>query len=439
MTSSKIIMLSSWPRAIVHVDGDAFFAACEQAVHPEYQGKPVVTGKERGIVAAASYEAKARGVARGVPLWDVKKLCPDCIIVPSDYETYSLFSKRLFQIMRRFTSQVEEYSIDEGFADLTGLRRPFHSSYENIARQMQQTIQQELGLTVSVGLSLTKVLAKIASKYQKPSGFTVIKGRDINKYLATTPIIKIWGVGSRTASYCAKLGLRTALEFAQQTEAEVKKRFTKPHYEIWQELRGELVYPVVPEEKSVYASISKTKTFTPPSSDPNYVFAQLLKNLENACIKARHHCLLAQGLVIFLKRQDFSHAALEIKLSRASAYPPDMVLALRRAFAKLFKPQNQYRATGAVLIGLTTDAAVQTSLFEEPLRFTKLRRIYEAMDSLAERFGKHAVHLAASASAHGTPQHVKERGDVPLRKQQRIKGETGRIHLNVPFLLGKLK
>src|SRR5512140_1486104 len=126
---NSLLQFSSFPRALVHIDCDAFFASCEQALHPEYRGKPVVTGKERGIVAAASYEAKAKGVARGVPLWEVKKLCPDAIIVPSDYETYSLFSKRMFEIMRRFTDLVEEYSIDEAFVDVTGLRRPLRASY----------------------------------------------------------------------------------------------------------------------------------------------------------------------------------------------------------------------------------------------------------------------------------------------------------------------
>ena len=105
-------------RTIIHLDGDAFFASCEQAMHPEYRGRPVITGSERGIVAAASYEAKARGVSRGVPLWEVKKIIPDAIILPSDYETYSIFSERLFAIMRRFTPLVEEYSIDEAFAEL---------------------------------------------------------------------------------------------------------------------------------------------------------------------------------------------------------------------------------------------------------------------------------------------------------------------------------
>src|SRR4051812_44262540 len=108
----------SYPRAILHVDGDAFFAACEVAKDPSLRGKPVVTGKERGIVSAATYEAKALGIKRGVPLHDVHKICPEAIILPSDYETYSLFSQRMYAIVRRYSPSVEEYGIDECFADL---------------------------------------------------------------------------------------------------------------------------------------------------------------------------------------------------------------------------------------------------------------------------------------------------------------------------------
>jgi len=119
-----MLNLRSWPQAILHIDGDAFFTSCEEAVHPELKGKPLITGGERGIVACASYAAKALGIKRGVPLHEAKKICPGLIVLPSDYETYSLFSRRMYNIVRRFTPQVEEYSIDEAFADLTGLRRP---------------------------------------------------------------------------------------------------------------------------------------------------------------------------------------------------------------------------------------------------------------------------------------------------------------------------
>lgn len=128
----------------------------------------MVTGKERGIIACASYEAKALGVKRGVSLWDARKLCPGLVVLPSDYESYSLFSKRMFEIMRRYTPEVEEYSIDEGFADITGMERYHGRGYADIAKAMQHAINGELDLTVSVGLSLSKGLAKIASDFRYP-------------------------------------------------------------------------------------------------------------------------------------------------------------------------------------------------------------------------------------------------------------------------------
>jgi DNA polymerase-4/DNA polymerase V len=175
--SEQLFSLHSWPRAIAHIDGDAFFTSCEEAIHPELKGKALITGGERGIVACASYPAKRLGIKRGVSLQDARKICPQLIILPSDYETYSLFSRRMFGIMRRFTPDVEEYSIDEAFTDITGMRRALHSSYEEIALKMKKEIERELGITVSVGLSITKVLAKVASKHQKPAGMTIIRGR----------------------------------------------------------------------------------------------------------------------------------------------------------------------------------------------------------------------------------------------------------------------
>jgi DNA polymerase-4/DNA polymerase V len=148
--SEMFFSLQSWPRAILHVDGDAFFTSCEEAIHPELRGKPIITGGERGIVACASYAAKILGVKRAVPLHEAKKICPNLIILPSYYETYSLFSLRMFAILKRYTPDVEEYSIDEAFADITGMRRALHASYEKIAAQIQNQVRRELNIGVSV-------------------------------------------------------------------------------------------------------------------------------------------------------------------------------------------------------------------------------------------------------------------------------------------------
>ncbi len=138
--ATQPLMIDSFPRAIAHLDGDAFFTSVEQSLNPAYRGRPMVTGKERNIIACASYEAKALGIKRGVALHEAIRICPDLIVLPDDYETYSLVSKRMFNIMRRFTPLVEEHSIDEGFADLTGCQRVHHCSYEEIAQRMKQVV-----------------------------------------------------------------------------------------------------------------------------------------------------------------------------------------------------------------------------------------------------------------------------------------------------------
>jgi len=135
------LILSYYPRAIMHIDGDAFFASCEQSRNPALKGKPVITGKERGIAASLSYEAKEKGVKRGMRLSEIKETCPNVIMLPSDYETYSLLSKRFFTIVRRYTPDVEEYSIDECFADLTGLQRPLNMTYLQIAEKIQKDLE----------------------------------------------------------------------------------------------------------------------------------------------------------------------------------------------------------------------------------------------------------------------------------------------------------
>lgn len=433
------LTLRSFPRAILHIDGDAFFASCEQSRDPALQGKPVVTGKERGIAASMSYEAKKLGVTRGVRLFEIRQLCPDAVILPSDYETYSLLSARLFSIVRRYTPDVEEYSIDECFCDVTGLRRVLRMSYPEMAQQMKRDLDTGLGFTFSVGLAPNKVLAKIASKWQKPSGFTAIPGRDIHKFLRTLPAGKVWSIGHNTAALLAKHGVITALDFARKDELWVKKWLTKPFYEIRQELNGRSVLPLLAEEKATYQSIQKVKTFTPPSHDRAFVFSQLSKNIENACLKARKYKLAAKRAVIMLKTQAFRMQWVEVRLSRITAFPQDIIKAIEPAFLQLFQPpQEEYRATGVVLMKLEEDTMVQLDLFGEVVRAEKLSRVYQAVDHMRERYGKHTVFLGSSLLAHQFAQHVGARGDEPQRRRQLFKGETRRQRLGIPMLMGKL-
>jgi len=427
-------MSGSFPRAILHIDGDAFFASCEVAKNPSLRGKPVITGKERGIVSACTYEAKARGVKRGMRLFEVKKVCPDAVILPSDYETYSLFSERMYSIVRRYTPDVEEYSIDECFADLTGMRRTNRMSYPQTAEHIQRDLVNELGMTFSIGLSATKVLAKIGSKWKKPHGLTIIPLRDAEKYLANVATENVWGIGSNTSAYLRKFGVRTALDLARKDETWVRGRLSKPYIEIWSELNGEVRNELDIGGRKTYQSISKTKTFTPPSTDATFVYSQLSKNVENACIKARRWKLATPMIFFFLKTQDFKYHGYEIKLPHSTCVPQDILKEIAKYFPLTFRKGVQYRATGIALLKLTDSASAQLDLFGAVQESEGFKRVFESVDGISEKYGKHAVFLGSSFEAMTHGAHLNERGDVAERVCNLFKGETKRRRLAIPML-----
>ncbi len=424
----------NFPRAILHIDGDSFFAACEVAKNPSLRGKPVITGKERGIVSACTYEAKRRGVKRGVNLSEALKACPDAIVLPSDYETYSLYSNRMYEIVRRYTPAVEEYSIDECFADLTGLRRRHHMPYPEIARKIQQDLTRELDITFSLGLSATKVLAKVGSKWQKPAGLTVIPLSEVERFLKELPCIKVWGIGHNTAAYLEKLGVRTALQFAQRNEKWVRENLSKPYFELWQELKGESVLALDTVGRETYQSIQKTKTFTPPSRDKNFIFSQLSKNIENACIKARRWNLATAEIFFFLKTQDFRYRGYEIKLPHSTSVPQDLLKAVGEYFPRVFRQGELYRASGITLMKLHDAAKTQLDLFGGVRKTEAVRQVFDSVDELSKKYGKHVVFLASSFEAMKFGAHLGERGDMPTRVKELFKGETARRRLALPHL-----
>lgn len=429
------LTISTFPRAIIHIDGDAFFASCEQARDPKLRGKPVITGKERGIAASLSYEAKAWGVKRAMRLSDIKKLCPNVIMLPSDYETYSLLSQRFFSIVRRYTPDVEEYGIDECFADLTGLQRPFHMSYQKIAEQISRDLTRELGFTFSIGLGPNKSIAKIASKWNKPNGLTIIPGRDIHRYIDKLPVEKIWGIGHQTMSLLHKFDIKTALDFARYDEQWVQKHFYKPHQEIWQELNGRFVFELDATPKQSYQSIQKMRTFTPPSGNRDFIYSQLSKNIENACIKARRYELAAKAIIIFLRTQDFRDCGYKIRFSRPTNFPNEILKVMSNAFDTLFDSKQLYRTTGAILLRLDAVDNNQLDLFGESLKIEKMARIFAAVDRLKQKYGKHTVYLGASFLANTHVQHDNDRGALPQRKLDLFRGENFRKRLNIPSIL----
>src|SRR3990172_5672249 len=304
-----------------------------------------------------------------------------------------------------------------------------------MAQKIKQELDAELGFTFSVGLGPNKVIAKIASKWKKPSGLTAIMARDIHLYIKELPIEKVWCIGPQTTAYLQKQGIQTALDFAHKDEAWVRQHLTKPHLEIWQELNGHAVLQLTTEEKTSYASIQKVKTFTPPSDDKNFVFSQLSKNIENATMKARRYHLAPRGIIVYLKTQDFLSAGMEIRLSHRTSIPNELIASAKPAFDRIFCSGTLYRSTGVVLLDLESEETTQLDLFGSVAKTVSMRRLYEGVDEVRRKYGKHTLYLGSSFLANQFAQHLGERGDIPKRKETLLKGETVRKRVGIPIFL----
>jgi DNA polymerase-4 len=380
-------------KIILHLDGDGFFAACEESLDISLKGKAVVTGAERGMATAMNQEAKKLGIHRAMPIFQIRRDFPNVVVVNSNYYTYGMFAQRMYNIVRRYTPLVEEYSIDECFADLTNLPDP-----EKTAREMKETLKRELGVTFSMGLAPTKVIAKIASKYNKPDGFTVISTRDINKFLEDLPVGKVWGIGPSTSAHLQKFGINTALELINRPKDWVMDNLSKPELERWFELRGESVYKVHAELGDDQASIQKTRSFSKSKNKEN-ILSELSKNVEDACTKARQHNLKSRKIYLFLKTQEFRYKRAEVPLTSPTNSPTTVLKAIRGMFNSLFEQGVEYRSTGVILSGLTTSEVVQNDLFGEVVKNDKKNEIFDVVDKLERRYGSHIVLLGSSLNA----------------------------------------
>jgi len=392
-------MTTKKEKTILHIDGDAFFVGVEMAKNPKLKRKAVVTGEERGIVSALSYEAKAIGIKRGMPIFQVKKNFPKVIILPGDYKSYVKYSGKMFNIVRRYADDVEEYSIDECFADLTGTERLLKMNYKQIAEKIKKEINDELDISVSIGLAPTKVLAKVASKYVKPNGLTIITKDSILDYLINTPIEKIWGIGPKTSEFLKRKGVITAKDFIKKNITWIRENLSKPYEILWNELRGEYLMEIDPITKTTYSSVQKTRSFHPASNDKVFLLSQLSKHAEEACAKARYYKLVAKKMSFFLKTKNFEYCEHQISLTSPTNAAEILIPLIEANFNKVYKKNILYRTTGVTLRELVSDSITQGDLFNNNSLNDKFKKIHEQIDSLENKFGKHMVYLASTHKA----------------------------------------
>lgn len=422
----------SYPRAIVHFDGDAFFASVEQSKDWRLRGKPVVTGGERGAVTSLSIEAKKLGLHRGMPMQEVRRACPEAIIVAGDYTAYSIYAKRMYAIAKTFTANVEEYSIDECFADITGLEESLGMSYEEIARRIKSSLQESLGITFGVGLAPSKTLAKVASKREKPNGFTQIPRERIEEILADTEIYDVWGLGGASGNRLRALGVFSALDYIRKPDAWLKENgFVKPQRDTWLELQGYSVFPVSNESQAKPHSVMMTRTFTPPSADRDFIFSQLSKNVEGACAKIRRAGMKTSAISFYLKTQEFTYHGVQLELPCALDTPPDILAEIAARFDEVYATEILYRASGVTLRSLKTEGAVTPDLFGTYEDMNAKSGAFVTLDSVNKKHGRNTLYLGSSMRAFTAP----EKG---YRKSMRDAfvhaGASKKKSLEIPFL-----
>lgn len=391
-------LVSSWPEAIMHCDADAFFLGCELMRRPEVKGKPaVVTGKLGGIVLAKSYDLKAKGVHTGMPIWEAKKICPTMIVFPADFQLYNSLSAKMFAIFNEWTPDVEIYSVDEAFLDVKGLRRLRKMDYESMAYAIKEDIKKKLGITVSIGVSVTKTLAKIASDWNKPDGVTVISGKDIPSWLKKIPVKEVPGFGRNTVPLLEKYDIHTCSDFVNLTQDTVKKLLHRPGVDLWKELQGEKVHDV----ERTFApnkSITRTSSFEPMTSDQKFLWAHTVRQLERAIDALHREDLLGREIVLYLRDKEHRSYGWSYRLATPSKSFPVFVDALKELWRKHFPKGTVFRSTGVNLIRLSPDSGIQYNLFEDPGIIIRRDRLEEAKESIRERYGNLSVRAASSLS-----------------------------------------
>src|SRR4029078_8800085 len=274
-------------RTILHVDLDAFFAAVEQRDRPELRGKPVIVGgvpPGRGVVSAASYEARVYGVHSAMSVTEAYRRCPHGVFLPVDGRRYQQASRDVMAILRRFTPQVEPISIDEAFLDVTG-SRPLFGEGPEIAASIKSAVRAEVGLTASGVVATTKLVAKIASALRKPDGLVVVAPGDEAAFLAPLPIGRLWGVGEKTATPLREYGVRTIGDLAALPDDLLTRRFGKYGASVGQRARGLDDDPVGGRDAA--KSVVHEHTFDVDTSDREQIERTLLAMSEGVSERLR--------------------------------------------------------------------------------------------------------------------------------------------------------
>ncbi|MEZ6242559.1 MAG: DNA polymerase IV [Phycisphaerales bacterium] len=385
-------------RRILHVDMDAFFASVEQRDDPALRGKPVLVGGtgKRGVVAAASYEAREFGCRSAMPTAVARRLCPQAVIVRGRFEAYRDASRAVFEILESFTPLVQPVSIDEAFLDVTGSVKLLGEP-ESIATDIRARIRQELNLPASVGVAPNKFLAKLASQLAKPDGIRVIDPDKVQETLDPLPVSLVWGVGPSAEERLKRMGVRTIAELRAVGEETLAARFGEFGDHLWRLARGLDDRPVHSDREA--KTISHEQTFGENLADPAEVRAVLLSQGEAVARRLRRHGRFAASVVVKIRFGDFETVTRSRTLDEATDRTDVICATARALFDDWARSFRSVRLIGVGVGGLT-DAGSAGGLFDHE-RGERQRAVDRATDRIAAKFGTDAIRRAGSMNAPG--------------------------------------
>lgn len=378
---------------IALVDCDSFFVSCEQAVNPELKGKPVCVMSGRGqCVISRSKEAKKLGVRMGMPYFQIEGQMKKAIYINANHDLYYEISKKVMAVLKEFSPKVEIYSIDEAFVDLTGLERLYKKNYLEIAQMIRDEVKEKVDIPVSIGLSSSKSLAKLASDKAKKleEGVMLIGARKIVPLLQKTSIDEIWGIGKNLSALFRRNGILTAYELVSQDDVWLNKQVGIRGLEMKHELLGEMVSPVCNEVK-LPQSIQKTSALAKFSSDKNYLKNSLNYHIHRACVKLRKINAKCKGISIFLRTKDFRVFCEKKVLNAATDFELEISDIVFELLEKIYNENILYRSTGVILDTFVFNSQAQMSLFADINVDEKKEKLSKCFDKLEERFGKDII------------------------------------------------
>ncbi len=378
-------------RIIALVDCDSFFVSCEQALKPELKGKAVcVLSNNDGCVVARSREAKKLGIKMGMPYFMAKKEFPNAIYLSGNHKDYNAFSKQVMGVLRSFSPDVEIYSIDEAFVDLTGTRKLHKKNYVQIAKAIRERIMNEVGIPVSIGISTSKTLAKLASDKAKNSGgIYAIGTMKIKKELEITPIEEIWGVGRNNTRVLKQHGVLKCSDLIAMQDANLKKILGIRGVEMKHELLGEVVSPVCKNERAP-KSIQNTSAFGIFTRDIEFIKKELNKHIHVSCKKLRQHNGYSKTIGVMLRTKDFKVFFTKKTLSCPTNFELEISKEAMTLLEKIFNSSLLYRATGIYLTDISCNCGEQITLFEIDKQ-EKNKALAKTIDNLEEKFGKNII------------------------------------------------